>query len=153
MWGDFCIYLYQWLLLSCQAVSTSSRPHGLQHARLPCPSLFPGVCLSSCPPNQWCYPTISSSVVLFFFCLQFSPASGSFPMSWLLPFQLAKGLELKLQHQSFQWVFRVDFKISMLFKGLWRVFSSTIVRKRQFFGILPSLWSSSPIHTRLLERP
>ena len=111
MWGDFCICLHQWLLFSCQAVSNSSRPHGLLHDRVPCPSPFPGVCPSSCPPNQWCYLTISSSVALFFFCLQFSPALGSFPMSRLFPFQLAKGLELKLQHQSFQWVFRVDFKI------------------------------------------
>ena len=37
------------------------KPHGLQHARLPCPSLSPGVCLNSCPSSRWCHPTISSS--------------------------------------------------------------------------------------------
>ena len=46
---------------SLQVMSNSLRPHGLQHARLPCPSLSPGPCLTSCPSNQSCYPTISSS--------------------------------------------------------------------------------------------
>ena len=45
-------------------------PHGLQQARLPCPSLSPRVCPSSCPLNWWCYLTISSSAALFSFCLQ-----------------------------------------------------------------------------------
>ena len=56
-------------------------PHGLQHTRLPCPSLTPGVYSNSCPSSQWCHPTISSSVVPFSSCLQSFPASGSFPMS------------------------------------------------------------------------
>ena len=55
-------------------------PHGLQHARLPCPSPTPGVCWSSCPLSWWCHPTISSSVILFS-CLQSFPALGSFLMS------------------------------------------------------------------------
>ena len=58
-------------------------PHKLQHARLPCPLLSPGVCSSSCPLSQWCYLTISSSVALFSSCPQFFPASGSFPVSQL----------------------------------------------------------------------
>ena len=58
-------------------------PHGLQHARLPCPSLSPRACSSSCPLNQWCIPTISSSVIPSSSCLQSFPASGSFPMSHL----------------------------------------------------------------------
>ena len=64
-------------------MSNSSRPHGLQHARFPCPSPSPEVYLSSCPLNLWCHPTISSSVTLFSFYLKFSPAPGSFPISWL----------------------------------------------------------------------
>ena len=55
-------------------------PHGLQHARLPCPSLSPGVCSNSCPLSRWCYLTISSSVVPFSFCLQYFLLSGSFSM-------------------------------------------------------------------------
>ena len=77
---------FQWLLLlllfSCSVVSSSWRPHGLKHTRLPCPSLSPSVCSNSCPLCQWCHPTISSSVMPFF-CLQSFPESGSFPMSQL----------------------------------------------------------------------
>ena len=50
---------------SCSVVSNSLWPHGLQHARPPCPSPVPGVCSNSCPLSQWCHPTISSSVVPF----------------------------------------------------------------------------------------
>ena len=60
-------------------MSNSLSSHGLQHARLPCPSPTPGVF----PSSQWCHSTISSSVVPFS-CLQSFPASGSFLMSWLL---------------------------------------------------------------------
>ena len=52
-------------------------PHGLQHARLPCPSLSPRVCSHSRPLNRYCHPTVSSSVVPFS-CLQSFPASRSF---------------------------------------------------------------------------
>ena len=64
-------------------MSNSSQSNGLQHARLPCPLTSPRVCPSSYPLNQQCHPTISSSVALFFFCLQSFPTSGSFPMSQL----------------------------------------------------------------------
>ena len=62
-------------------VSNSLQPHGLQHARLPCPSPTPGVYSNSCPLSQWCHPTISSSVVPFSSCLPSFPASESFQMS------------------------------------------------------------------------
>ena len=62
-------------------MSDSLCPHGLQHARLPCPSPTPGACSNSCPLSQWCHPTISSSIVPFSSCLQSFPGSGSFPMS------------------------------------------------------------------------
>ena len=64
--------------LSCSVMSDSLQPHGLQHARLPCPSPTPWASSNSCPSSRWCYPTISSSVLPF--CLQSFPASGSFPM-------------------------------------------------------------------------
>ena len=70
---------------SCSVVSNSLWPHGLQHTRPPCPSPTPGAYSNSCPSNQWYHPTISSSVVPFFSCLQSFPASGSFPMSWFFP--------------------------------------------------------------------
>ena len=56
-------------------MSDSLWPHGLQHARLPCPSR---VCSNSCPSSWWCQPTILYSVILFSSCLQSFPASGSF---------------------------------------------------------------------------
>ena len=62
-------------------MSDSLRPHGLQHARPPCPSPAPGAYSKSCPLSQWCHPTISSSFIPFSSCLQSFPASGSFPMS------------------------------------------------------------------------
>ena len=62
-------------------MSNSLQPHGLQHARLPCPSLSPGVCSNSWPLSQWCHPTVSSSFTHFFSCPQSFPASGSFPVS------------------------------------------------------------------------
>ena len=74
-------------LYYCCSVTQSCltlQPHGLQHAGLPCPSLFPKVCSDSCPLSKWCHPTISSSVAPFSSCPQFFPALGSFPMSWLL---------------------------------------------------------------------
>ena len=72
-----------WWLFSHWVISDSLSPHGLQHARLPCPSLSPGICSNSCLGSQWCYPTISSSVTCFSSCPQSSPASGSFSVSWL----------------------------------------------------------------------
>ena len=64
-------------------MSNSLRPHGVQHTRLPCPTLCARVCSNSCPVSQWCHPTISASVVPFSSCLQSFPASGSFPVSQL----------------------------------------------------------------------
>ena len=62
-------------------MSDSLRPHGLQHARPPCPSLTPGIHPNPCTLSQWCHPTISPSVVLVSSCPQSFPASESFPMS------------------------------------------------------------------------
>ena len=83
--------LYHWatreapfpVQFSRSVVSDSLRPHGLQHARLPCPSPTPRTCSNSCPLSQWCHPTISSSVVPFSSCLQSFPASESFSVSQL----------------------------------------------------------------------
>ena len=68
-------------MFSCLVVSNSLRPHGLLHARLPCPSPTPGTYSDSCPSSRWCHPTISPSVIPFSSCLQSFPASESFPGS------------------------------------------------------------------------
>ena len=92
------------LLYSHSVVSDPLWPHGLQHARLPCPSQTSRACSSSCPLSQWCHPTISCSVIPFS-CLQSFPASV-FSSELLFA---SGGQTLDLQHQYFQWVFRTHF--------------------------------------------
>ena len=74
--------LFLLLFFSHSVVSDSLQPHGLQHARLPCPSLSPGACSSSCPSSRWRHPPISSSVVPFSSCLQsyINSKLGLFPL-------------------------------------------------------------------------
>ena len=69
------------LQFSRWVMSNSLQPHGLKHARLPCPSPTPGAYTNSCPLSWWCHPTMSSSVISFSSNLQSFPASESFPMS------------------------------------------------------------------------
>ena len=83
------------------SMSDSLRPHGLQHARLPCPSPTPRAYSNSYPSSCWCHLTISSSVVPFSSHLQFFPALGSFQMSQFFT-SVAKVFEFQLQHQSFE---------------------------------------------------
>ena len=66
---------------SCSVMSNSLWPHGLQHARPPCPSPTPGVYSNSCLLSQWCHPTMSASVIPFSSLLQSFSASGSLQMS------------------------------------------------------------------------
>ena len=88
-WLTQCFSLFSRHLLFLKAFSSVAqscptlRPHGLQHARPPCPSPTPGVHLNPCPLSRWCHPTISSSVIPFSSCLQSLPASWSFQMSQL----------------------------------------------------------------------
>ena len=92
---------------SHSVMSNSSWPHGLQHARLPSPSLTPRAHSNSCPLCQWCHPTSSSSVIPFS-AFNLSQHQGLFERVSSLH-QVAKVLEFQLQHQSFQWIFRTDF--------------------------------------------
>jgi len=102
-------YLYMLLLFFiCSVVSDFLWPHGLQHTRLPCPSASPRACSNSCPLSQQCHPTISSSSPPSPPPLNLSQHQGLF--QWVgLSQKVAKGLELQLQHQSFQRIFRADF--------------------------------------------
>ena len=123
---------------------------GLQHTRLSCPSLSPGVCSNSCPLSRWCHPTIWSSVIPFSSCLQALPASGSSPVSWLFTSvgQII-GASASVLPQNIQGWFSLGLTgwTSLLAKGPSRVFFSTVIRKHQFFGTQPSLWSNSHIYT------
>ena len=137
-------------------MSSSLQLHGLQHTRLPCPSLSPGACSDSCPLSQWCHPTISSSVVPFSSCPQSFPASGSFPMSRLFTSgsQSIRASATVLPMNIQGWLpLGLTGLISLLSKRLSRVFSSTTVQKHQFFSTQPSLWSNSHTCTWLLEKP
>ena len=90
---------------SHSVVSDSLQPHGLQHARLPCPSTTPRTCSNPCPSSWWCHPAISSSVFPFSSCLQSFPA---FPMIQFLTLG-GQSIRASVQYQSFQWIIRTDF--------------------------------------------
>ena len=117
-------------------------PHGLQHIRLPCPSPSPGACSNSCPLSWWCHPTISSCVAPFSSCPQSSPASGSFPVHWLFASggqSIGASASASVLPMNIQGWFPLGVTglISLLSKGLSRVFSSTTVPKHQFFNTQP----------------
>ena len=124
---------------SCSVMSDSLQPHGLQRARLPCPSPTPGACSNSCPSSLWCDPTISFSIVPFSSHLQSFPASRSFPRSQFFasngprtgPSASASVLLMNIQ----DW-FPLGFTdlISLQSQGLSRVFTNTTVQKHQFFS-------------------
>ena len=127
--------------------SNSLQPHGLQHARLPCPSLSPGVCSNACLLS-WCPPTISSSVALFSSCPQSLPASGSFPMNWLFvsggqSIRTSASASVLLMNIQNLFLLGLTGLISLLSQGLSRVFFSTAGQKHQFFGAQLSLWSNT----------
>ena len=133
-------------------MSDSLRPHELQHTRLPCPLPSPGVCSNSCPSSQWCHRTISSSVAPFSSCPQSFPASGSFPVSQLFSSggqSIGASASASVHLMNIQGWFLLGLigLISLLSKGLSRVFSCTTVRKHKFFSAQPSLWSNSHICT------
>ena len=130
------------LLFSCSVVSHSLQPHGLQYARLPCPTVSQG--LLRCMSMSWsCHPTLYPFVALFSSRSQSFSACGSFQMSWffisggrnigvsasesVIPMNIPGGFPLGLTGC-----------ISLQSKGLPRVFSSTTVLKHQFLSAQPS---------------
>ena len=121
-----------------QSCPTLCDPHGLQHARPPCPSPTPRVHPHSCPLSQWCHPTISSSVILFSACPKSFPASRSFQMSQLFASggqnigvsASTSALPMNTQDWSpLGWICWISFQS----KELSRVFSNTTDQKHQFF--------------------
>ena len=124
--------------------------HGLQHARLPCPSVSPGICL---PLSWWCHLILCCPLLLLPSVLPsirvFSSESAvriRWPKYCSFSFSICPSSEY-----SGLISFRIGL-ISLQSKGLSRVFSNTTVQKHQFFGIQPSLWSSFYIHTWLLGK-
>ena len=107
--------------------------------------------LNSCPLNQRCHPTISSSVIPFSSCLQLLSASGPFPMSWFFTsggHSIGTSASASVLPMNIQGSFPLGLTtlISLQSKKLTRVFYTT-VQKHQFFSAQLSLWSNSHIHT------
>ena len=146
------------LLFVLSVTFDSLQPHELRHTRPPCPSLSPGVYANSSPSSQWCPPTVSSSVAPFSSCPQSFAASGSFLVSQLFTSggqSTGASPSASVLPKTIQSWFCLGLigLISLLSKGLSRVFSSTIVWKYPFSGTHLSLWSKFHIHKRLLEKP
>ena len=122
------------LFFSHSVMSSFLQPHGLQHTRLPCPSLSFWVCSNSCLLSEWCHPTISSSFSHLSFCPQSFPASGSFLVSQFFASGGQKtGASASVLLMNIQGWFPLELTglISLLSKGLSRVFPN------------PTVWSIS----------
>ena len=154
------IYIYIYEFSSVQSLSPVrlfATPWITAH-QASCPSPTPRVHSHLRPSSQWCHPDISSSVIPFSSCPQFLSESESFPMSQLFAWggqstgvsALVSFLPKKSQGWSpSEWT----GWISLLSKGLSRIFSNTTVQKHQFFSIQLFSQSNSHIHTWPLEKP
>ena len=133
------------LLFSCYIMPDSMcDTHGLQHSSLPCPSPSSRVCSNSCALTRWCLPAVPFS------CCHF-PASGSFPMSQIFTSggqSIGGSASASVLSRNIQDWFPLGLTglISLLSKGLSRVFSNTTVQKHQFFVAQFSLYSLTSIH-------
>ena len=141
-------------------MSNSLQLHVLQQGRLPCPSLSPGACSSSCLLSWWCYLTILSPITPFSSCSQSLPAWGSFLMSQLftvdgqrIAASASASASVLLVNVEGWFPFGLTGLISLLSKGLSRVFSKTTIQKHQFFSAQPSLWSNFHVHTWQQDKP
>ena len=156
MWGfayyrSCCCSVAKWCLTLCDPMDCSTPDFALFHYLLEFAQIH----------VHWVCDAIQSSHPL---SSPSPPAFNLFQHQGLLQrvsssHQVAKVLELQLQHQSFQWVFRIDFLQDwlacspLLSRGLSRVFSSATFWKHQFLSAQPSLWSNSRVHTWPLETP
>ena len=108
MFSDLVIYYTRIVQFSRSVMSDSLWPHGLQHTRPPCPSQTPEVYSNSCPLSQWCHPIISSSVLLFYSCLQAFPVSGPFQMSQIFT-SGGQSVGVSASVSVFQWIVKTEF--------------------------------------------
>ena len=168
-WGRGSVLSKQWprTVNSVAKLCLTLRPHVLQHTGLPCPSPTPRACSNSCPSSQWCHLQASHSLS--------SPSSSTFNLSqnqglfkWVSSsHQVVKLSELQLQHQSFQWIFRMGILYDWLVWSPWSPrdsqessttpqFKSISFRVLSFLYdptlMIQLLWSNSSIHTWLLEK-
>ena len=136
-------------------MSSSLQPPGLQHAKLPCPSLSPAICSNLCPLSQWCYLTISSSATPLLLLSSVFASIRVFsselvvcirwPKHWSFSFSVSPSNEY-----SGLISFKIDWFDRLAIKRL--LISSTTIQKHQFFSAQLSLWSNSHNSTRVLEK-
>ena len=156
--GQECLHLSPVQFSSVTQACLILWPHGLQHSRPPCPSPAPAAFSNSCPSSQWCHPIISSSIIPFSSCLQSFPGSGSFQMSHFFA-SGGQSIEISASASELSMTMQDWFPLGLTgliclqSKGVSGVFSNITVEKHQFFSAQLSLWSSSHIHTWLLEKP
>ena len=151
-------YGYRLLLFSRWVMSNTLQLLGQQHTRVPCPSLFLGVCWNPCPLHQWCHPTILSPFVPFSTCLPSFPALGAFPLSCLFTSgdqsTGASASSSVLPRKIQGWFpLGLTFFICLWSKGLTTIFSRTAVQEHQLFSTQPYLWSNFHTGTWLLGKP
>ena len=138
-----------WLLFSAKSLLS----HGLQHTRLPCPSLSPRDCSNSCPSSQWCHLILCHPLLL---CPPIFPSFRIFSNELALRIRWQSiGTSASVLPMNIQGWFPLGLTglISLQSNRPSRVFSSTTVRTHQFFGAQPSLWSNSHICAWLQEKP
>ena len=137
-------------------VSDFLQPHGLQYARLPCPSPTPKVCSDSCPLSRWCHPTISSSVIPFSSCLQSFPASGSFLVSQFFATggqSFGVSASTSVLPMNIQDWFPLGLTDLLAFQGTLRSLLQHYSSKASVLWCSAFLYSNSHIHTWPQEKP
>ena len=131
--------------------------HGLQHARVPCPSPTPRACSNSCPLSGWCHPTISSSIVLFSSCLPSFWETWSFPKSQFFASggqNIGASVSALVHPKNIQDCFPLGLTglMSLQFKGLWKVFSQQHSSKASILWCSVFFMANTYIHTWLLGK-
>ena len=151
-WGFCC------LLFSHSVVSDSFWPHGLQPARLPYPSPSPGACSNSCPSSWWCHSTISSSYHPFLLLPSIFPSIRDFSNELFVCIRWPKYWSFRISiSPSSEYSGLISLKIDwfdlLAVQGTFRSLLQHHSSKVSFFGVLPSLPSSSHNHAWPLGRP
>ena len=125
-------------------MSNSLWPHGLWHARFPCPSPSPGVYTNLCSLSQWCHPMISSSGIPFSSCPQYFPASGAFSMSQLFT---SGGQSIGASAPSSEYSglisFRIDWLDLLAVQGTLKSLLQQLMFKSANSSVLSSLYDST----------
>ena len=137
---------------------SNSCPTLLHHGRtrLSYPLLSPGICSNSCPLSLWCHSTIASTVIPFssypqsFLAIRVFSSESAFLIRWpkcwsfsISPSHVYSGLIS----------FRIDCFDLLAVQGTLKHLLQHHNLKTSILGAQPSLWSNSPIHTWLLEKP